>query len=80
MLWELFTLGTTPYPGMAPGPELYEKILNGYRMDKPDFATQEIFDIMLSCWKVDPSGRPLFRELDNSLSSLLHGDMKIVCK
>ncbi|CAB4030749.1 partial, partial [Paramuricea clavata] len=34
LLWELFTLGETPYPGM-PAIELYESLVNGKRMEPP---------------------------------------------
>ena len=35
VLWEMFSLGKTPYPGIDPGASFYEKLLNGYRMEKP---------------------------------------------
>lgn len=39
VLWELFSLGETPYPGIDACLELCSKLLNGYRMTKPAFAT-----------------------------------------
>lgn len=42
VIWELLSLGTTPYPGMSAGPELFEKLKEGYRMEKPKYATQEM--------------------------------------
>lgn len=41
-LYELYSLGAVPYPGMIAGAQLYVKIKNGYRMDKPDFCTEEM--------------------------------------
>lgn len=39
VLWELFSLGETPYPGIDECLDLCSKLLNGYRMTKPKFAT-----------------------------------------
>ncbi|XP_055309604.1 vascular endothelial growth factor receptor kdr-like [Sitodiplosis mosellana] len=71
VLWELFSLGMTPYPGLDSGLDLYQKLLDGYRMEKPNYATQDVYDIMLSCWRVKPESRPLFDELEENISKLL---------
>ncbi|RWS11057.1 Vascular endothelial growth factor receptor 3-like protein, partial [Dinothrombium tinctorium] len=36
---------------------------NGYRMSKPDYCSNEIYDIMKSCWHNDPEKRPDFARL-----------------
>lgn len=41
-LWEIFSLGTVPYPGMSADGELYSKLKEGYRMERPEFATKEM--------------------------------------
>jgi hypothetical protein len=30
-LWEMFTLGKTPYPGIEPGERFYDMLVKGYR-------------------------------------------------
>lgn len=40
--WELFSLGQAPYPGIHPNENLFTKLVEGYRMDKPENATQEV--------------------------------------
>lgn len=70
-MWEIFSLGTVPYPGLVPNEELFLRIQDGYRMDKPKFATQDLFNIMLNCWKVSPKTRPLFKELEEELDFFL---------
>lgn len=42
VLWELFSLGKVPYPGMDADQSLYFKIKDGYRMEKPEYATQDM--------------------------------------
>jgi FMS-like tyrosine kinase 1 len=59
LTWEIFTLGQLPYPGFEANEHLYNKLKEGYRMDKPDFATQTIYDVMLDCWKKEPDTRPV---------------------
>ncbi len=49
--------------------EVVEEVLRGYRLPKPDSAPSIVYDIMLSCWKVDPSERPSFRDLLIQLKS-----------
>ena len=71
MLWEFFSLGAVPYPGMEPNERLFYKIREGYRMEKPEHSTEDIYDIMLSCWNVVPESRPLFNELERKFSSLM---------
>ncbi|XP_037051566.1 vascular endothelial growth factor receptor 1 isoform X6 [Bradysia coprophila] len=71
VMWELFSLGKVPYPGMDADQGLYFKLKDGYRMDKPENATQEIYDIMLHCWNANPESRPLFNALEKRLGKLL---------
>lgn len=42
VLWELFSLGKEPYPGIDGDEFLCKRINNGYRMEKPEYATQEM--------------------------------------
>ncbi|XP_031632076.1 neuroglian-like [Contarinia nasturtii] len=71
VLWELFSLGATPYPGMNAGTPLYTKLKGGYRMEKPQYATQNVYDIMLSCWQEAPQSRPLFDKLEEMFKIML---------
>lgn len=40
LLWELVTLGSTPYPG-ATGREIFSLLKEGYRMSQPESCTNE---------------------------------------
>lgn len=42
VLWELFSLGQTPYPGMKVDETFYHKLEDGYRLSKPEFSTKEL--------------------------------------
>lgn len=41
LLWEIFTLGGSPYPGV-PVEELFKLLKEGHRMDKPSNCTNEL--------------------------------------
>lgn len=71
LLWEIFSLGNSPYPGMQVGSAFYRMIQEGHRMSRPEFAPIEIYDMMLSCWNHDPLKRPSFRKLVESTELLL---------
>ncbi|XP_076382488.1 vascular endothelial growth factor receptor 1 isoform X2 [Megalopta genalis] len=75
VLWEFFTLAETPYPGMETE-IVYRKLIEGYRMEQPEYATPEVYDIMCQCWKAEPSLRPSFTDLVNSVGKLLEDNVR----
>uniref|UniRef100_A0A665T4Q8 receptor protein-tyrosine kinase n=1 Tax=Echeneis naucrates TaxID=173247 RepID=A0A665T4Q8_ECHNA len=78
LLWEIFSLGNSPYPGMQVGSAFYRMIQEGHRMKKPEFAPIEMYDMMLSCWNQDPLKRPSFRKLVERTELLLSENTKNV--
>ncbi|KAM7008784.1 KIT proto-oncogene, receptor tyrosine kinase b isoform 1-T1 [Tautogolabrus adspersus] len=79
LLWEIFSLGNSPYPGMQVGSAFYRMIQEGHRMNRPDFAPVEMYDMMLSCWNHDPLKRPSFRKLVERTELLLSENTKNFC-
>ncbi|XP_046395361.1 vascular endothelial growth factor receptor 2-like [Ischnura elegans] len=71
VLWEFFSLGQNPYPGMVVDERLYDKLLAGYRMKKPRYATHEIYAIMRDCWRAEPRERPMFLQLEAIFCGML---------
>ncbi|XP_046692281.1 mast/stem cell growth factor receptor kita isoform X2 [Silurus meridionalis] len=63
LLWEIFSLGSSPYPGVPVNAKFYKMIKEGYRMDSPEFAPNDMYEIMRSCWDADPSRRPSFGKI-----------------
>uniref|UniRef100_A0A6Q2YYA5 Fibroblast growth factor receptor n=1 Tax=Esox lucius TaxID=8010 RepID=A0A6Q2YYA5_ESOLU len=70
LLWEIFTLGGSPYPGV-PVEELFKLLKEGHRMDRPAACTEELYMMMRDCWHAVPSGRPTFQQLVEDLDSTL---------
>lgn len=42
VVWELFSLGTEPYQDMMSDINFYQKLIEGYRMQQPEYATNEM--------------------------------------
>uniref|UniRef100_A0A286XAP8 Angiopoietin-1 receptor n=1 Tax=Cavia porcellus TaxID=10141 RepID=A0A286XAP8_CAVPO len=70
LLWEIVSLGGTPYCGMTCA-ELYEKLPQGYRLEKPLNCDDEVYDLMRQCWREKPYERPSFAQILVSLSRML---------
>uniref|UniRef100_A0A673G025 Tyrosine-protein kinase n=1 Tax=Sinocyclocheilus rhinocerous TaxID=307959 RepID=A0A673G025_9TELE len=66
LLTEIISYGRTPYPGMT-NPEVIRALERGYRMQRLDSCPQELYDIMLECWKNKPEDRPTFEYLQSIL-------------
>uniref|UniRef100_A0A3P9D8K0 Fibroblast growth factor receptor n=2 Tax=Maylandia zebra TaxID=106582 RepID=A0A3P9D8K0_9CICH len=66
LLWEIFTLGGSPYPGV-PVEELFKLLKEGHRMEKPSACPQELYLMMRDCWHAVPSRRPTFQQLVEDL-------------
>ncbi|XP_071870725.1 tyrosine kinase receptor Cad96Ca [Bombus fervidus] len=70
LIWEIVTLGSTPYPGLAAA-EVMRRIKEGYRLDRPEHCKRELYNIMYYCWDKDPACRPSFGELVSLAEGLL---------
>ncbi|XP_064601187.1 proto-oncogene tyrosine-protein kinase receptor Ret-like isoform X2 [Liolophura sinensis] len=75
VLWEIVTLGATPYPGIPPE-RLFGLLKSGYRMDRPENCSDELYAVMQKCWKAEPQRRPYFIDLVNIFDSMLQAKME----
>ncbi|XP_073452331.1 fibroblast growth factor receptor 2 isoform X3 [Aquarana catesbeiana] len=70
LMWEIFTLGGSPYPGI-PVEELFKLLKEGHRMDKPANCTNELYMMMRDCWHAASTQRPTFKQLVEDLDRIL---------
>ncbi|KAL9972466.1 hypothetical protein ACROYT_G018772 [Oculina patagonica] len=70
VMWEIGTVGGTPYPLLG-NAELMRRLKTGYRMEKPDMCPDNFYAMMLDCWKQDRDERPSFQELLERLEQLM---------
>ncbi|GAB1869188.1 Fibroblast growth factor receptor [Camponotus japonicus] len=71
LLWEIMTLGGTPYPSVPSVEKLFQLLRTGHRMEKPPCCSIEIYMLMRDCWSYQPSERPTFVELVEDLDRIL---------
>lgn len=75
LLWEICTLGSTPYAGIG-AHEVAKRVLNPeFRLAKPPHCERELFNIMYYCWAARDVDRPTFSELKKMLEQLLTVDV-----
>ncbi|XP_023679444.1 vascular endothelial growth factor receptor 2 isoform X2 [Paramormyrops kingsleyae] len=76
LLWEIFSLGASPYPGVPIDEAFCQRLKDGTRMRTPEYASPEIYQIMLGCWLDQAKERPTFPELVQHLGDLLQASAK----
>ena len=69
LLWEIFSQGATPYPGMT-NVEVAEAVLSGYRMTKPEKCPDEVYEIVQKCWKENSKERPNMEQIVAEMQEL----------
>ncbi|XP_077165452.1 vascular endothelial growth factor receptor kdr-like isoform X2 [Paroedura picta] len=76
LLWEIFSLGASPYPGVQIDEDFCQRLKEGTRMRLPEYSTPEIYQTMLDCWHGVPTERPTFTELVERLGDLLQANVQ----
>ncbi|XP_043494183.1 activated CDC42 kinase 1 [Polistes fuscatus] len=75
-LWEMLTFGEEPWVGLN-GSEILRKIdREGERLHEPEAMPPVMYDLMLRCWAREPSERPSFASLKESLTGMVPSVMK----
>uniref|UniRef100_A0A673GHB4 receptor protein-tyrosine kinase n=1 Tax=Sinocyclocheilus rhinocerous TaxID=307959 RepID=A0A673GHB4_9TELE len=78
LLWEIFTLGGTPYPDLPMNELFYSALKRGYRMAKPSYASDDIYEVMRKCWDEKFEKRPEFSFLVHTMGNMLSDGYKKV--
>uniref|UniRef100_A0A3P9N455 receptor protein-tyrosine kinase n=2 Tax=Poecilia reticulata TaxID=8081 RepID=A0A3P9N455_POERE len=76
LLWEIFSLGQSPYPSIAVDTRFYKMVKRGYQMSQPDFAPLDMYAIMKMCWNLEPTKRPTFSKIGQMIEKLLGGQLE----
>ncbi|XP_067048827.1 ephrin type-A receptor 7-like isoform X1 [Acropora muricata] len=71
VLWEVFTIGDSPYPGVKPR-EVATLLERGYRMPRPNHISEELYAVMSECWLEKPEDRPAFRWICTVMRRLIN--------
>ncbi|CAK9299053.1 unnamed protein product [Gordionus sp. m RMFG-2023] len=76
VLWEIMTLGGTPYPSI-PVEKLFDFLKSGQRLKCPQNCGKEIYALMLHCWHSQPEKRPLFDKISEKLEKILLNTLNV---
>ncbi|XP_034653781.1 ALK tyrosine kinase receptor [Drosophila subobscura] len=68
LLWEVFSLGRSPYPGQH-NTQVMELVVRGGRLGTPTECPVSIYKIMADCWNPTPEDRPTFTSLMEHLTT-----------
>ncbi|XP_070550421.1 tyrosine kinase receptor Cad96Ca-like [Ptychodera flava] len=71
VLWEIVTLGSTPYAALSSN-QVINMLRGGKRMPKPRHCSEEIYRIMRQCWYDQAHARPTFSELCVKVEKLIN--------
>uniref|UniRef100_H3BEV2 receptor protein-tyrosine kinase n=1 Tax=Latimeria chalumnae TaxID=7897 RepID=H3BEV2_LATCH len=71
-MWEIATRGQTPYPGVE-NSEIYDYLRQGNRLKQPPDCLDGLYQLMFSCWLLNPKDRPTFELLRCELEKTLEG-------
>ncbi|KAH9501636.1 hypothetical protein DERF_012471 [Dermatophagoides farinae] len=69
-LWEIVTLGSTPYIGMS-APEVINYIRQGNICSQPVHCNDHLYDLMKSCWAYKADDRFTFTQIKYHLMKML---------
>eukprot|EP00105_Crassostrea_gigas_P022673 XP_011442275.1 PREDICTED: ALK tyrosine kinase receptor-like [Crassostrea gigas] len=62
LMWEIFTSGFIPYPGLQNN-DVMTFVRKGGRLEIPAICPQSIYDLMCWCWQNDTVERPSFQTI-----------------
>ncbi|XP_078379837.1 uncharacterized protein LOC144662788 isoform X3 [Oculina patagonica] len=69
LLYEILTIGGSPYPRIN-ARQIAMKLQEGFRMPKPKHVDSKIYQTMLNCWEQNPSDRPTFPKLKETMKDM----------
>eukprot|EP00036_Acanthoecidae_sp_10tr_P023888 CAMPEP_0206328744 /NCGR_PEP_ID=MMETSP0106_2-20121207/22835_1 /ASSEMBLY_ACC=CAM_ASM_000206 /TAXON_ID=81532 /ORGANISM="Acanthoeca-like sp., Strain 10tr" /LENGTH=1239 /DNA_ID=CAMNT_0053761429 /DNA_START=189 /DNA_END=3906 /DNA_ORIENTATION=- len=68
VMWEITSFCEMPYPAMG-NEEVFSKVRQGFRLPKPAFCPEPLYNVMLQCWDQDPAARPTAAVVASAIQS-----------
>ena len=75
LVWEIVTLGSTPYPGMSAS-QVAKSVQVGKVMNCPNHCHEDIYDLMKTCWSHESKDRPTFAAINETLGRMIDQQCK----
>ncbi|XP_067653464.1 fibroblast growth factor receptor homolog 1-like [Haliotis asinina] len=77
LLWELVTLGASPYCGQC-ARQVMASVKEGRRLEKPDCCSDHVYKLMTQCWRPHPGDRPTFSDLADTIEGHLEEEAEYI--
>ncbi|XP_067617277.1 putative inactive tyrosine-protein kinase Wsck [Eurosta solidaginis] len=77
--WECCTLGGTLYANITNTQQLLEAIKSGSRPARPTYVFQDLYQLLLNCWQLEPSERINFDEIAYNVRQLMTSPRHALC-
>lgn len=58
----MFSSGGMPYPNIC-NSQILDHLECGYRMQRPEICSEDLYKLMRQCWSENPDDRPSFSEI-----------------
>ena len=65
--WEIFTFGLKPYFELESS-FLLKHLETGMRLRRPQIVHNDVYVLLLRCWRVEPEQRPSFKDLERKFA------------
>jgi serine/threonine protein kinase len=69
-LTELYSFGQTPWPGVADS-SVMPSIQQRAKMGKPAMCSGDLYELLLTCWRIDPASRPSAAAVRSRLAEIV---------
>ncbi|CAF2976060.1 unnamed protein product [Rotaria sp. Silwood2] len=73
LMWEGCSYGELPYSSIEKDETIRQRKLNNRMLSQPSICSSQLWTRMHQCWQLDPSNRPTFINLRESLTNLSTG-------
>lgn len=77
LIWECCSLGGTLFPSINSN-ELVSRIKEGARPERIPYIHNDMHQLLLNCWQIEPSERPTFPEITSLLWQFLSSPQHIL--
>lgn len=77
LAWEIISLGGTLYPSINSN-EITIRIYEGVRPESIPYIHNDMHQLLLNCWQIEPSERPTFSEITSALWLFLSSPQHIL--
>ena len=76
-VWEIFMLGKKPFPGVR-NPDVIGLIECGDRLSKPSRCPEQLYELLLKCWRYEPDRRPSFRLIKRKIYDIYQNELGLI--